>query len=158
MAADRAGLWASVPSATGVVGALLIPRFATDRYRLWIMAGLVLSALCASLLLQSASETSLLTGLFLQGVARSSLMTVTVMLLMEARDVPRDRLGLAGGLFFTVAEIGGVLGPFSFGLLLDLTGTIRVPLLGISTVAVILGALLAMLALLHARRDLDGDR
>jgi predicted MFS family arabinose efflux permease len=78
-------------------------------------------------------------------------MTVTVMLLMEARDVPKDRLGLAGGVFFTVAEIGGVLGPFSFGLLLDLSGTIHLPLGAISLAALILGLLLVRLRALHAR-------
>lgn len=149
--AERAGFWAAMPAAVGVIGALIIPRFATPERRLWIMAGLVLSALTASILLQTQTEPVLITGLFLQGLARSSMMTVTVMLLMEARDVPKDRLGLAGGLFFTVAEIGGVLGPFSFGFLLDLSGTIHVPLIGVSTAAVVLGLLLTRLSVLHAR-------
>lgn len=149
--AERAGFWAAVPAAIGVIGALVIPRYATPERRLWIMTALVVSAFAASVLIQSSDEPALITGLFLQGVARSSLMTVTVMLLMEARDVPKDRLGLAGGVFFTVAEIGGVLGPFSFGLLLDLSGTIHVPLGAVSLAAIVLGVLLARLRALHAR-------
>lgn len=151
LSAERAGFWAAVPAAIGVIGALVIPRYATPERRLWIMAALVASAFVASVLIQSNEESALITGLFLQGVARSSLMTVTVMLLMEARDVPKDRLGLAGGVFFTVAEIGGVLGPFSFGLLLDLSGTIHLPLGAISLAALILGLLLVRLRALHAR-------
>ena len=39
MSAAEAGIWAALPTAVGVAGALLIPRLATPRRRLAILAG-----------------------------------------------------------------------------------------------------------------------
>jgi len=144
--AVAAGLLAAVPTAVGVVGALVIPRFATPPRRIRIMAGLLGAALIASLLLQASAAEVLLLGLFLQGIARSSLMTVSILILMEARDVPKDRLGLAGGLFFTFAEIGGFLGPMTFGLLSDLSGTFALPLGAVTLLCALLLGVLGHLA------------
>ena len=66
------------------------------------------------------------------------MMTVAVLLLMETPHVPPERLGLAGGLFFTTAEIGGMLGPLSFGLLSEVSGGFAVPLSSLSVVCVVL--------------------
>ena len=35
----------------------------------------------------------------------------------------QTRVGSAGGMFFCVAEIGGLTGPLAMGVLVDLTGT-----------------------------------
>lgn len=64
---------------------------------------------------------------------------------METPKVPADRLGLAGGLFFTVAEIGGVLGPVSFGILSDLTGSFASSLALVTTISAILMVVLIAL-------------
>ena len=72
-------------------------------------------------------------------------MTVAIMLLMETSGVPEKRLGLAGGLFFTSAEIGGVLGPVAFCTLAYWTGSFVVPLFVVTLAAVVVIALLAML-------------
>lgn len=126
--AAEAGILAALPTAVGIIGALIIPRFATPPRRMAIMAGLLGSALVATCLLQAGAIGLLVPGLVLQGVARSSMMAVAILLLMDARGVPQDRLGLAGGLFFTFAEIGGVLGPLTLGLVSDLSGGFVLPL------------------------------
>ena len=95
----------------GILGVLVIPRLATPERRLFVMGVLFAAVLVASLLLQSQQPVILATGLMLQGLARGSMMTVAIMLLMETPGVPEERLGLAGGMFFTSAEIGGVLFP-----------------------------------------------
>ena len=64
----------------------------------------------------------LMVGLILQGIARSSLMTVAILTLVETPGVGEERAGTAGGLFFSAAEIGGAGGPFMLGLLYDATG------------------------------------
>lgn len=143
--AAAAGFLAAVPTAVGVAGALIIPRLATPPRRLAIMTGLLLAALTATLLLQAGALALLVPGLVLQGIARSSLMTVAVLLLMDARGVPQDRLGLAGGLFFASAEIGGVLGPLSIGILAQLSGGFVLPLAMLTVVCLVLLALLARL-------------
>jgi cyanate permease len=139
----EAGLLAALPTAVGILGALVIPRYATPPRRIAVMAGLLAAAIAASLLLQAAAPGLLLPGLVLQGIARSSLMTVAILLLMDSRGVPQDRLGLAGGLFFTFAEVGGVLGPLTFGVVSDLSGGFAVPL---ATLTLVCAGLLAMLA------------
>ncbi len=134
----EAGYWAAIPSLMGVLGVLVIPRLATPHRRLLVMGLLFIASLIASLLLQSSNGALLLTGLVLQGLARGSMMTVAILILMETPSVPPERLGLAGGLFFTTAEIGGVLGPFSFGLLSELGAGFFLPLVCISLVCVCL--------------------
>lgn len=141
-----AGYWASIPSAVGIVGALTIPRLATPERRLQVMGGLFAAALLASLCLQASAGPVLIAGLFLQGIARGAMMTVAILLLMEAPGVPKERLGMAGGLFFTAAEVGGVLGPLTFGVLSDLGGGFGIALAGLTLICLGLFAVLARLA------------
>ena len=61
-------------------------------------------------------------GLVLEGLARSSMMTVLILTLVELKGVGKERAGTAGGLFFAAAEIGGVGGPITLGILYDATG------------------------------------
>lgn len=120
--AVAAGYWSSLPPAVGILGVLVIPRLATPERSLLVMACLFAAMLVASLLLRSEQSALLATGLVLQGLARGSMMTVAIMLLMETPGVPPERLGLAGGMFFTAAEIGGVLGPVTLGALSHWSG------------------------------------
>lgn len=134
----EAGYWASLPTVVGVIGSLIIPRLATVDRRRRVMLWLFCAALVASLLLHAMPGPWLAAGLILQGIARSSMMTIAILLLMETPGVPKARLGLAGGLFFTAAEIGGVLGPLALGVLSDATGGFTVPLLATSLVCLVL--------------------
>ena len=151
MDAEEAGYWATIPTLIGVVGALTIPRIATPERRVPIMLGLFLAALLASLLLQLAPGIGLATGLMMQGIARYSMMTVAILLLMDAPGVPPDRAGMAGGMFFTVAEIGGVLGPLSIGVVSDASGGFSAPLWMMSAVCMGLLALLGWLQVMSRR-------
>ena len=158
MSPAAAGIWAAVPTVAGVAGALVIPRLAIPERRTAIMFALLLSAAAATLLLQLGPGAGLAAGLILQGVARSSMMTVAILLLMEAPGVPPARAGMAGGMFFTVAEIGGVLGPLSVGALSDASGGFALPLAAMTAICLGLMALLGLLRLLEgvARRAPSG--
>ncbi|MEM9048727.1 MAG: MFS transporter [Pseudomonadota bacterium] len=147
----EAGYWASIPTVIGIAGALIIPRLATPARRLAIMAALFGASFLASLLLQRDPGAPLILGLILQGVARSSMMTIAILLLMETRGVPAERLGLAGGMFFTTAEIGGVLGPLTFGALAEWSGGFSVSLAALSLVCLVLLAMIAALSRLEGR-------
>ena len=81
---------------------------------------------------------------YAQGVARGTMMTVAMMLLMDSQDVPADRLGLAGGLFFSVAQLGGALGPTLFGLVSEAAG-------GFGLALTLLGVLCCVLLVQVAR-------
>lgn len=145
MTALDAGYWASIPAAVGVAGALIVPRFATPKHRLTVMAALFGATLMASVLLHFGPGVLLGAGLVLQGIARGAMMTVAILILMETPRVPQERLGLAGGLFFTAAEFGGVLGPITFGLLSDLSGGFMLSLISMTVICLVLFVLLAQL-------------
>jgi sugar phosphate permease len=72
-------------------------------------------------------------------------MTIAILLLMETKGVPKARLGLAGGMFFTAAEIGGVLGPLTIGILSDLTHGFTVPLMAVTGACLFLIILIGVL-------------
>ena len=48
--------------------------------------------------------------------------TVLILTLVETRGVGEERAGSAAGLYFSVAEIGGVAGPVMLGVLYDAAG------------------------------------
>ena len=97
----------------------------------------------ASLLLDTTSAPLLTLGLVLQGVARSSLMTVAILTLVETRGVGEKHAGTASGLFFSFAEIGGAGGPIVLGVLYDATGGFDAGLYLLAGI----GALLAVAAM-----------
>lgn len=141
MEAGQAGKWAAIPTFVGLVAAVVLPRFATPARRLPILAGLFAVAFTTSFVLLLASGTLLFAGLALQGLARGTMNTIAMLALLDRPEVPPERVGMAGGLFFSAAEIGGLLGPFSFGALLDATGGFGAALL---TMAVISAAMFAL--------------
>ena len=122
MAPDVAGIWSAVPTAVGIVGALLIPRLATPPRRFTILFALSLCAAAGALMLLVAGTPALVVAMLLQGIGRGSLIAVLILVLMESRGVDPRNTGAAVGLFFSAAEIGGVLGPLAIGAASDLTG------------------------------------
>jgi len=145
MSAATAGYWASLPTAVGIAAALIIPRLALPERRVPILLALFLSAGVAVLLIQNPAGPLLAGGLMIQGIARSTMMTVAILVLMETRGLADQSRGLAGGLFFTAAEIGGVLGPLCFGALSDATGSFAAPLYLMTGVCLVMALLLARL-------------
>jgi CP family cyanate transporter-like MFS transporter len=122
MTATAAGYWASVPTLVGVAASLTIPRFATQPRRMAILAILFAAAGAAALTLLTVTGPILAAGLVLQGLARATMMTVTLLVLVDIPEIGPKRAGAAGGMFFSAAEIGGVSGPLVMGLLFDTTG------------------------------------
>ena len=140
MEASTAGYWATVPTIVGIAGSLLIPRWAVAERRAAILTALCVLALAASILLRFTEPTALTAGLILQGIARSSLMTVLMLTLVELPQVGEHRAGAASGLFFSAAEIGGLLGPLGMGVLYDATGGFQSSLTALTVVACLLMA------------------
>lgn len=145
MSAARAGLWASIPSLVGTIAALTLPRFATASRRIPLLLTTVLFAASATVLIAYASGAILGLGLFLQGIARGSMIPLAMFVLMETREVDAKVMGAAGGLFYTAAETGGVIGPTMTGLLADATGGFVAPLMTLTAVCVACAALVLSL-------------
>lgn len=146
MTAAAAGYWASIPMVIGIASALLIPRLATPSRRTAILAGLIFIAGVATLLLQAGDGPLLAIALTCHGIVRGAMTTVTVLLLMETPGVGSRHTGAASGLFFSAAEMGGVLGPLSIGILHDASGNFSSALFALTAACLVL---LALLGLLH---------
>jgi cyanate permease len=138
MSLISAGYWASIPTVIGIAGSLIIPRLATPGRRFHILFGLLALALIASVFLQFQSEPLMFFGLFIQGIAKSSLMTVLILILVELPGVGDRYAGVASGLFFSAAEIGGVLGPVTLGFLYDYSEDFTTSLALLSGIAIVL--------------------
>jgi cyanate permease len=138
LSASESGYWATVPTAVGIAGSLLIPRLATPSRRFVILAALALFAAASTILLHAAPGPLLVLGLVAQGIARSSLMTVAMLALVETRGVGERHAGVAGGLFFSAAEVGGAGGPIVLGALYDITGDFDAGLWMLTALAVLL--------------------
>jgi cyanate permease len=139
MTYTEAGYWAAIPTVIGIVGSLLIPRLATPERRFNILIGLCVCAAGASCLLQFQDTALLFSGLILQGIARSALMTILILTLVELPAIGERYAGVASGFFFSAAEIGGVLGPVTMGLFFDYTGGFAASLYFLTAVAVLTG-------------------
>ena len=122
MSVNQASLWAALPVVVAIAGALVIPRLASREHRYRVLLLLFLCTIGASVLLRAALGPVLVTGLILDGIARSSMTTVLILTLVETRGIGEERAGSAAGLYFSVAEIGGVAGPVMLGVLYDATG------------------------------------
>ncbi len=143
LSAVEAGYWATIPTMMGLVGSLLIPQFATPERRHAVLIGLCIAAIFATLTLQLAFGAWLIAGLMLQGIARSSLMTVSVLTLVETPKIGEARAATASGMFFAAAEVGGAGGPLAVGLMHAATGGFAAGLvfLTVVTCALMAGAI-----------------
>ena len=119
--ASAAGFWASMPTLVGIVSSLTIPRFAVGKRRIDILTGLYVCLIVATLMLAFTDGLGLYISLVLFGVARI-MGPILMLVLMEAPKVDTRNMGAATGLYFTVGEIGGVIGPVIIGVTADLTG------------------------------------
>jgi CP family cyanate transporter-like MFS transporter len=128
MTPAEAGLWAAIPTAIGIVAALTVPRLASESRRIQVLGFTFLSGATATLLLRADPGVLLLSGLVLQGIARGAMTATTMLLLIELPGIGSRNAGVAGGMFFSAAEIGGVMGPAMIGYLSHATGGFSVPL------------------------------
>lgn len=139
-----AGLWAAIPMVIGVAGALTIPRLATPERRLAILMALFLCITGTTLLLHAEPGMAVMAGLVLQGLSRGTVVPLIILAVVESPQVGPHRAGAASGMFFSAAEVGGVLGPVTLGVTYDATGgfTMALNLLtGICVLLLLLGFL-----------------
>jgi cyanate permease len=143
MSATQAGYLAAVPAVFAVMASLIIPRLAIPGRRIWILCILFLACGLSSLMLQAAPGPILPVALVLQGLARGSAMTLSILVLLDIPEIGSKRAGVAGGIFFSAAEIGGVMGPVSIGILSDMSGGFSSALYMLTVVSAALLVLLA---------------
>ncbi|MBI4340199.1 MAG: MFS transporter [Chloroflexi bacterium] len=149
MSLARAGTLTAAATATGAMGLLFIPSQAKRGRRVLALAALLVVASATSVGLALAQGPALLASLLLSAIVRSPLMPILTLVLMETPGVGAARMGVAGGLFFSAAEIGGFSGPFLLGFLRDATGSLTA---GVIALAAVAAALLLALPFLKEQR------
>ena len=122
MSPARAGIVSAMPFLTSIPAVLIFPRYVQPHYRGWLIG---LMALLASLSIfwVVILQWPVIPGLLLFGFSGPCLMPLLVLSLMETPEVASKYLGSATGVFFCVAEVGGFLGPFAVGYLVDIFGS-----------------------------------
>lgn len=110
--------WVAVGGLVGVVTSLVVPRRTERRHLATTMACfLALAALAA--LAVVLLPTSLDPIPVVIGGARTALMPLILVALLESEPVTPRNAGLASGLWFGIAEVGGVAGPLVVGWVAD---------------------------------------
>jgi cyanate permease len=147
-----AGYVASIPIAAGIPSLLVIPRFVRPQFRGSFVALSAFLTIVTLLLIVNTSGIINVVVLSLYGITASAFVPILTLILMDTPAVEPRLMGSAGGLFFCIAEIGGFVGPFLMGALVDLTSTF---LAGIIFFAILNAAILALTFMIETRPALE---
>jgi CP family cyanate transporter-like MFS transporter len=118
-----AGFAATIPILSGIPTVLTIPRILPPHYRGRAIALLSLVVTAAIWTTSVTSNTPMIIGLVIYGMANNCAMPLLVLMLMELPEVGSKYTGSASGMFFCIAEAGGFAGPFIVGAAKDLSGS-----------------------------------
>ncbi|MFC1798324.1 CynX/NimT family MFS transporter [Thermodesulfobacteriota bacterium] len=117
-----AGIYSALPFFSTIPAVLIIPRTTPHHLRSRMIALMALLASTA-IILVATLKVPLMLILLLYGIAGSSLTPLMVLILMETPKVGSEYMGAAVGMLFCISEIGGFVGPYIVGVLVDLTGS-----------------------------------
>ena len=84
---------------------------------------LAIANVLSIVLLAITGGAFMVTGLIIFGISGFAIFPLLMLLLMDTPEVELNIIGLASGVFFAVAEIGGFSGPLIIGTLFDITGS-----------------------------------
>ena len=139
-----AGFWAGVPAFVSIVTGLIVPRLARPERRFRILAAIATIGLVSAIALDVESAFVLFICLAGIGLPLNTLVPIAMLMLLEHRGSDDEALGLAGGLFFAVGQIGGVLGPLTSGLAINTSNNYDAPLWLLSAAMLLLLILLGV--------------
>ena len=122
MSPAKAGVASALPFLSSIPAALIFPRIVPSHLRSRAI-GLLAFLAGFSIFWVVILQWQVIAGLLLFGLSGPCLMPLLVLSLMDTPEVASNYLGSATGVFFCVAEVGGFLGPFMVGYLLDISGT-----------------------------------
>jgi cyanate permease len=136
MSPALSGVLASLPALTGVLGSIFIlglaSRGAGSRRRA-TLALLLVTGFCVAAI-TFLDGWALVAAIAVEGFCAAAIQPLMLYILMEMPSVGPRRMGTAAGIFFSVGEVGGTLGPVFMGLIADLTGSFAPGLLGIAAI------------------------
>ncbi|MFW9832991.1 MAG: CynX/NimT family MFS transporter [Candidatus Thorarchaeota archaeon] len=124
-----AGIFASVPTWVGLIGSAIIPGISVaGSRRPIIIASLLVEGTCIYIVGISCCLT-LLMSLVIYGIVSGAMMPLMLVVMMDLPGVGAEKTGIASGLFFSIGECAGFIGPIAVGYLADLTSSFLPPLL-----------------------------
>jgi MFS family permease len=145
ISSQAAGFTASIPLIAAVPAVFLVPRLSVRFPRGRFMAALAFLVVAALVITAIGPPRMLVAGLVLYGFSVPTLLPMLMLTLMNEPDVGAERMGLAGGLFFTIAELGGFVGPLTMGALVDATGGFLVGTLTLASAGIAFAVLMLFL-------------
>jgi cyanate permease len=141
ISSQAAGFTASIPLIAAIPAVFLVPGFSVRFPRGRFLAVLAILMVTALIITAIGPPQLLITGLVLYGFSVPTLLPMLMLTLMNEPDVGAERMGIAGGLFFTIAELGGFIGPLTMGALVDATGSFLAGILMLAAAGIAFGSL-----------------
>jgi len=135
--AMAAANWVALGGLVGVVASLVVPRH-TERHRLPSVMAMTLLAVAVGLVAVVVLPTMLDPVPVAMAGLRSAMVPLVLVVLMESDAVEPSNTGVAYGLWFAVAEIGGVTGPLVLGRVADTSAGFGGALLLVALVCVLM--------------------
>ncbi len=153
MTAAAAGLWAVLPIVVGIGTTLVVPPMAKPSRRIPMLIAFFLASGGAALMVGNSTGAQLTLGLVIMGAASRAVSPIIMLILIDAPQVGPQRMGAAGGLYFMVGEVGGVLGPVFLGVIADLSGGFLASLIMLAAMSFVLAAFSLRLGFLLRKMD-----
>ena len=150
MSPARAGVASALPFLTSIPAVLIFPRYTQPHHRGWLI-GLMALLAGLSIFWVVVLQWPVVPGLLLFGISGPCLMPLLVLSLMETPEVASKYLGSATGMFFCIAEVGGFLGPFVVGYLVDIFASFAAGGLFLSGLGVVILWFMYQLQSRHAK-------
>ncbi|NLE09220.1 MAG: MFS transporter [Dehalococcoidales bacterium] len=139
IAPDTAGFLAAIPLAAAIPAVLLIPRFVPSYSRgkfLALIAGVLVTGMLLSFFFDNWLRIA---GLVCWGMTAPTLLPLFMLVLMDEPEVGSKYMGMAGGIYFCVAQIGGFAGPLIMGKIVDFTGSFTPGIIIFASVSFVMG-------------------
>jgi cyanate permease len=121
---NDAGYMTSILKLFGILGSLLIPRLQYQLHSKKKAISITLFSLGLSITtIALTNGAALWLAMALAGVMMRGLLPLLTVTLMDLPEVGPSRMGIIGGLYFSIGEIGGFSGPFILGISKELTNS-----------------------------------
>jgi cyanate permease len=120
-----AGLLGALPAVTGIFGSIVVLRLATRRANARKPAVIILLLVSGVTILtiMLADGWLLVAAIAIEGFCAAAFAPLMLNTLMEMPSVGAKNTGAAAGLYFSVGELGGTVGPLIMGVAADVTGS-----------------------------------
>lgn len=119
---------ATIPIFVGILFALIITRYSNNLTRIKILTILFINAGLSLFFIQSSSLVIIIIGLLFLGLSTGTIIVIILNHMSESKNISYNNIGIAGGIFFSIIQIGGVLGPFFTGLIYDIYNNFNIAL------------------------------